>query len=257
MQTDIALHRRQESSVKLLLLKSGFILPPVYQPDCSSDPWRWSPLLDVYVLVLLTGDRGKTKLKNITSQRGEGESLVLSWVRLDLNWVFIILCNFILFFCSTTFIMQLLLLVTVYKLHSANHVSPNLEILTLNFSDKWKDYSVVWKFEKSIFTVFCECCFYSSLPVNTNFISPVGKMNRWSRGPTWHIKHFHVGWVSLSFDPDLSLVVSVYTYWLPHTRSSPGWITCCCAVLRSLLCSTSVVAVITKHYQTITHSSLH
>lgn len=82
-------------------------------------------------------------------------------------------------------------------------------------------------------------------------------MNRWSRGPTWHIKHFHVGWVSLSFDPDLSLVVSVYTYWLPHTRSSPGWITCCCAVLRSLLCSTSVVAVITKHYQTITHSSLH
>ena len=98
MQTDIALHRQQESLVKLLLLKSGFILPPVYQPDCSSDPWRWSPLLDVYVLVLLTGDRGKTKLKNITSQRGEGESLVLSWVRLDLNWVFIILCNFILFF---------------------------------------------------------------------------------------------------------------------------------------------------------------
>ena len=197
----------------------------------------------------------KTQKHNITERGGRvsGAELSETWPELSIYYFM----QLYTFFCSTTFIMQLLLLVTVYKLHSANHVSPNLEILTLNFSDKWKDYSVVWKFEKSIFTVFCECCFYSSLPVNTNFISPVGKMNRWSRGPTWHIKHFHVGWVSLSFDPDLSLVVSVYTYWLPHTRSSPRWITCCCAVLRSLLCSTSVVAVITKHYQTITHSSLH
>ena len=106
-------------------------------------------------------------------------------------------------FYSITFIWQLLLQVTFqikftfYNVHmpllpSENHVSPNLVIVTLNFSDKWKDNSVVWKFEKSMFTIFCECCFYCSLPVNSNFLSPVGKMNRWLRGPTRHIEHFHV-----------------------------------------------------------------
>ena len=57
MSHRILLRSQVESSeitFHLLGLKSGFVIAPVHQPDCSSDPQRW--IVECLCTVMLTAD---------------------------------------------------------------------------------------------------------------------------------------------------------------------------------------------------------